>query len=166
MFGKSGSILISIGNLPPRVSRKALKAHIRSVIDGLRGTGFRLTPAICSCSILRLTDPAAGVTTHQGLVSVQPPKLAFQVMEALERAPLRGLNLDVSRFRHGSFPVNSSTRLTSMSDLLGVGTKGSNGRRAPLQLDLVTDTGLHKPTGAPSGATTQSSAGTGGILAH
>ncbi|MCG6943205.1 MAG: hypothetical protein LJE69_18390 [Thiohalocapsa sp.] len=148
MFGKTGSILLSIGNLPPQVSRKALKAHVQGVIDGLHDTGFRLTPAICSCNILRLTNPDTGIVTHQGLVSIQPAKLAFQVMEVLEQTPLRGLNLQVSRYRHSSFPVNSSMPLTSMSDLLGVSANRERGQLAPLKLDLVADTGVHKPDAA------------------
>jgi hypothetical protein len=150
MFGKTGSILLSIGNLPPQVSLKALKAHIQGVIDGLGDSGFRLTPSICSCNILRLTNPVTGVVTHQGLVSIQPPKLAFQVMNALERKPLRGLNLQVSRYRHGSFPVSSSMPLTSMSDLLGLSARQDDADAVPLQIDLVSDTGVRKPVSTAS----------------
>ena len=85
MFGKTGSLLLSISNLPPQTSRKALKAHVQRVVDSLDASGFRLSPAICSCSILRLTDHVTGVVTHQGLVSIQPPKLALQVIEARQR---------------------------------------------------------------------------------
>lgn len=145
MFGKTGSILLSIGNLPPQVSLKALKAHIQGAIDDLDDSSFRLTPAICSCNILRLTNPVSGVVSHQGLVSIQPPKLAFQVMNALERKPLRGLNLQVSRYRHGSFPVSSSMPLVSMSDLLGVSAQQGDVEAVPLKIDLVSDTGVHKP---------------------
>jgi hypothetical protein len=147
MFGKTGSILLSIGNLPPQVSLKAFKAHIQEVIDGVDDSSFRLTPAICSCNILRLTNPVTGIVSHQGLVSIQPPKLAFQVMEALECKPLRGLNLQVSRYRHGSFPVSSSTPLTSMSDLLGVSAQESGADVVHLKMDLVSDTGVQKPAG-------------------
>jgi len=158
MFGKTGSILLSIGNLPPQVSRKALKAHVQGVIDGLGDTGFRLTSAICSCNILRLTNPATGVAIHQGLVSIQPARLAFKVIEALEGTEMRGVKLQVSRYRHSSFPVSSSMPLTSMSDLLGV---GSDGRGEPLKLDLVADTGLHKA--AP---TAPAKVGADGLLTH
>lgn len=145
MFGKTGSILLSIGNLPPRVTRKALKAHIQGVIDGLKDTGFRIMPAICSCDLLRLTNAESGVVTHQGLVSIQPAKLGFKVMEALQQKPLRGVNLHVSRYRHGSFPVSSGTPLMSMSELLGVDPLGDPTQMTPLKLDLVADTGMHKP---------------------
>jgi hypothetical protein len=145
MFGKTGSILLSIGNLPPQVSRKALKAHVQGVIDSLEGTGFRIMPAIGSCDILRLTNPATGVIIHQGIISIQPAKLAFRAMDALRRKPLRGINLEVSRYRHSSFPVSSGTPLMSMSDLLGVDPTADPKDITPLKLDLVADTGMHKP---------------------
>jgi hypothetical protein len=145
MFGKRGSILLSIGNLPPQISRKALKAHIQGVIDAAEGSGFRLTSAICSCNILRLTNPGTGDVKYQGLVSIRPAKLAFMVIRALERAPLCGLDLQVSRYRHGSFPVNASTPTVSMSELLGV--DGAGGATPP-KLDLVTDTGMARSANA------------------
>lgn len=143
MFGKTGEIQLTIGNLPPQVSRKALKAHVQSVINELGESRFRLTPAICSCTILRLTHPETGVTVHRGLVSIQPAKLAFRVMTALQQAPLRGHRLRVRRYRHGSFPVNSSVPLTSMSELLRVGTAERPAEAAPMKLDLVSNTGRH-----------------------
>jgi len=115
------------------------------VIDGLEDTGFRIMPAIGSCDILRLTNPATGVVTHQGIISIQPAKLAFRVMDALRRKPLRGINLDVSRYRHSSFPVSSGTPLMSMSDLLGVDPMADPKEITPLTLDLVADTGMYKP---------------------
>ncbi|NBC13422.1 MAG: hypothetical protein GVY09_08770 [Gammaproteobacteria bacterium] len=144
MFGKTGSILVSIGNLPPQVSRKDLKSHVRSVIDGLGDNSFRFSPAICSCSILRLTNTTTGVVFHRGLVSIQPARLAFRVMEALEQKPLRGLNLQVSRYRHGSFPVSSCGPVVSMSDLLGNADPAGEADHAGYTLELVADTGLHK----------------------
>jgi hypothetical protein len=149
MFGKTGSILLSIGNLPPQVTRKALKAHVQAVIDSLGDTGFRIMPAICSCDILRLTQAETGIVSHQGLIAIQPARLGFQVMEALQQKPLRGVNLHVSRYRHGSFPVSSGTPLMSMSELLGVDPLGDPKQMKPLKLDLVADTGMHKP--APVG---------------
>jgi hypothetical protein len=148
MFGKAGSILLSIGKLPPQVSRKALKAHVQEVIDDLDGNGFRLAPTIASCDILRLTNPVTGEVTHQGLVSIQPAGLAFRVMEALQQKPLRGRPLQVRRYRHSSFPVKASTPLISMSDLLGVSAEGETGQTTRLKLDLVADTGPHKPSEA------------------
>lgn len=144
MFGKTSSILVFIGNLPPQVSRKDLKSHIRSVIGGLGDSSFRLSPAICSCDILRLTNTTTGVVSHRGLASIQPARLAFRVMEALEQRPLRGLNLQVSRYRHGSFPVSSCGPVVSMSDLLGSVGAAGEADHTTYKLDLVADTGLHK----------------------
>ena len=42
MFGKTSSILVFIGNLPPQVSRKDLKSHIRSVIGEADHTTYKL----------------------------------------------------------------------------------------------------------------------------
>lgn len=144
MFGKTGSILLSIGNLPPQVSRKDLRSHVRSVIHGLDDSGFRFSPAICSCSILRLTNTTTGIVSHRGLVSIQPARLAFRVMALLEQKPLRGLNLEVSRYRHGSFPVSSCSPVISMSDLLGNGDASDAADRHTYKLDLVADTGLYR----------------------
>jgi hypothetical protein len=161
MFGKSGSILLSIGNLPPQVSRKVLKAHVQRVIDALDGSSFRFTRAICSCSIVRLTNPTTGFVSHQGLVSVQPARLALRVIDALDGEPLRGVKLRVSRYRHGSFPVSSSKPLVSMSDLLGVGDSDHPAQTVPLRLDLVSNTGMHKAGGTPKARDKAA-----GILAH
>ncbi|MGD2021184.1 MAG: hypothetical protein PVJ30_02715 [Thiohalocapsa sp.] len=148
MFGKTGAILLSIANLPPQISRKDLKKHVQSVIAGLDEGGFRFPPAIGTCNILRITNTTSGVVSHQGLVSIQPARLALRLMSALEQKPLRGLNLQVSRYRHGSFPVNSSTPLVSMTDLLRVNDAVPGGRA--WKLDLVSDTGLHKVACAPT----------------
>jgi hypothetical protein len=158
MFGKTGAILLSIGNLPPQISRRDLKSHIQSVIDVLDDSSFRFPPAICSCSILRLTNTATGVVSHRGIVSVQPARLALRLMDALEQKPLRGLNLQVSRYRHSSFPVNAGSPMVTMSELLGDGAQGGV---VNWKLDLVSDTGLHKATGPhkPRG-------GTDGAFAH
>jgi hypothetical protein len=144
MSGKSAAILFSIGNLPPQVTRKALKAHLQQTVYNVGGSGFRLAPAICSCNILRLTDPTTGLVTHQALFAVKPARLAFEVAAALEATPLRGIKLRVSRYRHGTFPVPSGMPTISIRELLGLTDDQASAGTPPPQLDLVSDTGRHK----------------------
>jgi hypothetical protein len=162
MFDKTGSLPLSIVNLPPQVSRKDLKAHVQGVIDELDNTRLRLTPAICTCSILRLTNPTTGAITHQGLISVQPAKLALRLIGALQNKPLRGRNLQVSRYRHSSFPINTDSPLVSMSDLLGANCNPDAEAMLPLRVDLVSNTGIQEPSGLAPEAPSH----TDGLLAH
>jgi len=145
MFGKPGSILICISDLPAGVSRKTLKAFVQQAVEAVRSRGLRVKPAITNHSILRLTNLDTGAMSHQGLVAIQPAKLAFEVIDELSRTPLRGQLLQISHYRHCSFEVGSLTRTKSISDLLGVTPTQSMGKRPRLVLDLVRTTGTSSP---------------------
>jgi hypothetical protein len=160
MFAKTGSLLLSIGNLPPQVSRKDLRIHTQKVIDqvdrnlvrrnAIGRNIFRLSPTVCRCTILKLTDPVSGTVFHHGLVSIHPPKLALEAMDLLGRTPLRGAQLKVSRYRHGSFPIDSHTPLTTISDLLVADEDRATGVVQQKKLDLVSDTGASQDPIPPS----------------
>jgi hypothetical protein len=145
MFGKPESILICISDLPAGVSRKTLKAFVQQGVDAVRSRGLRVKPAITNHSILRLTNLDTGAVSHQGLVAIQPAKLAFEVINQLCRTPLQGQLLKVYRYRHCSFEVESLTRTKSISDLLGVTPSQSMGNKPRIVLDLVTSTGIDLP---------------------
>jgi hypothetical protein len=145
MFGKPESILICISDLPAGVSRRTLKGFVQHGVDAVRSRGLRVKPAITNHTIVRLTNLDTGAMSHQGLVAIQPAKLAFKVIDELSRTPLRGQLLKVSRYRHCSFEVESLTQTKSISDLLGVTPNQSMGNRPRLILDLVTSTGIDSP---------------------
>ncbi len=145
MFGKPGSILLSIGNLPMEVTRKDLRAHVQCVIDDIVGSRRWLTSAICRCTILRLTHPATGTISHQGILDIQPARLALDAMERLQERPLRGNELIVSRFRHGSFSISTERPLMGMRELFGMEQDADSGTTQPLKIDLVADTGFLNP---------------------
>jgi|GEM_PF-1639711 len=146
MFGKPETILICISDLPSGVSRKTLKAFVQHGVDAVRSRGLRVKPAITNHTILRLTNLDTGAMSHQGLVAIQPAKLAFKVIDELCRTPLQGQLLKVSRYRHGSFEVESLIQTKSISDLLG-GTPSQSTRAKPrLVLDLVRSTSTNVPS--------------------
>ena len=154
MYGKTGSILLSFEDLPSGISRKDLKNFVLEAVDQVRRTSVRITPTISDCTIVRLTDTATGSINHQGLVSVRPAKLALSIIDKLQRTPLNGAYIKVSRYRHSSFDVNTGTSTNSMSNLLG-GERAATGTTGMhLRLDLVPDTGLdgRVQTAAPSKA--------------
>ena len=138
---KPGSILLCISDLPVGLSKKELKAFVLGGIDRLRGRTLRMTPAISNCTILRLTHPATGAMSHQGLIAVQPARLALDLIEALRLMPLRGSPVKVCRYRHSSFEAGLPGETKSIGDLLGI-SEAVNVTECPTcKLDLVVHTG-------------------------
>jgi hypothetical protein len=145
MVGKAGSMLLCIGNLPARVTRRNLRAFVQNLIDGIDSRGLRLGSGITECSILRLTEPANGSVVYMGLVGVQPQRLGLRLIEQLRETPMKGARLDVRRYRHASF-LGADTASATMSDLLGiVATKAADGTMSgpspACRIDLVSSTG-------------------------
>ena len=141
MFGKPGSILICVSDLPARVSRKDLKVFVEHAVKNVRSRGLRAKSTIANHTILRLTNLDTGTSSHQGLIAIQPARLALAVIDELCRIPLRGQLLKVYRYRHASFEANCVTRTKSMSELLGVATAPPLADKPRFTLDLVTTTG-------------------------
>lgn len=77
---KPGSMLLCISDLPVGISIKDLKAFVLDGIDTLRTRSLRMSPAASKCTILRLTNPDNGAVSHQGLVAVQPARLALDLI--------------------------------------------------------------------------------------
>jgi hypothetical protein len=102
MSGKSGSIVLFIRHLPRDVSRRDLKAFVHSELRraGVRGT--LLLHLRSSFSILRITDLAKGSEEYQGLVEIQPARLALQAIDLLNGKHLCGKPVEVRRYRHRS----------------------------------------------------------------
>jgi len=148
MFIKPGSILLCISDLPVGISIKDLKTFVLGGIDALRGRSLRMSPAISNCIILRLTHPHTGAVSHQGLVAVQPARLALDLIEPLRRIPLRGASVRVCRYRHSSFEVGLAGETKSIGDLLGISDADNVAEAPACRLDLVVHTG--DPIGQPA----------------
>ena len=148
MFMKPGAILLCIRDLPLGISIKDLKAFVLGGIDTLRGRSLRMSLAISNCTILRLTNPHTGAVSHQGLVAVQPAKLALDLIEPLRRIPLRGASVRVCRYRHSSFEVGFAGETKSIGDLLGIGDADNVIEAPACRLELVVHTGA--PIGQPA----------------
>lgn len=155
MHGKRGSLQLCIGNLPAETTRRELRAFLETVVGALSQHARRASSHIGECTILELTDPATGLVTHQGLVSIQPAKTALEVMDLLKERSFRGARLQVRRYRHSSFDVTPrpSAETVTISDLLGIRRLDAATVAAPLRLDLVSTTGSSaRPAPAPAPA--------------
>ncbi|MGB5835148.1 MAG: hypothetical protein WBG92_24620 [Thiohalocapsa sp.] len=118
-----------------------MKIFVQGCIDNIRRRSVRVTPAITDHAILRLTNVTTGTVAHQGLIAIQPARLALDVMDELRRTPLHGHGVKVFRYRHSSFETTSTSETKSMSDLLG-GTPANGFGDAPrFRIELVTTTG-------------------------
>jgi len=151
MFGKPGSILLCISDLPAGVSRKDLKSFVQHAIDAVREGAVRVTPAISDYSILRLTNPATGAVSYEGLVAVQPARLALEIIEQLRSTPLRGKRLQVHRYRHSTFDVENAAQTRSISDLLRVPGEEPDAEAPRFRLELVAKTANPTPASGAAG---------------
>jgi len=162
MYGKRGSMLLCLGNLPPQVTRKDLKGFVREVVAKVAGSRSpRISPRVPQCSILRVTNTATGQVMHQCLIAIQPAKVALEAMPILQQTPFRGSKLEVRRYSHCSFQMGNVHGIANIGDLLGLGTPAVAGRPS-FKLDLVSTTGASAKTGARP----MRSPAPAGILAH
>jgi hypothetical protein len=168
MYGKRGSMLLCLGNLPAQITRRDLKLYVQQVVERVTGSrSLRISTHVPQCSILRVTDTSTGRVIHQGLIAIQPAKIALEAMPALRRTPFKGHQLQVRRYRHGSFELANAPGTADITDLLGLPdlTDGALEPADPapaLKVDLVATTGapvrpLSRPLTRPSAA---------GALAH
>jgi hypothetical protein len=111
----------------------------------LRHRRLRRAHTISRCSILRLTDIGNGRFSHQGLIGVDPAKIALQAIPVLGQIPFRGAQLQVRRYRHSSVEIASPRTLTTISDLLSVDPQNADADRY-IKIDLVTSTGIRAET--------------------
>ncbi len=138
-------MLLCVGNLPTRVTRRDLKTHVQDVINTMDGRSLRLGSSITECTLVRLIDSVNGAVEHLGLVGVQPPRLGLRLIERLRKTPMRGAMLTIRRYRHVSFLGADATSAT-MSDLLGqIAATGQTGRTEgpspSYRIELVSSTG-------------------------
>jgi hypothetical protein len=168
MYGKRGSMLLCLGNLPAQITRRDLKLFVQEVVGQVTGSrSLRISTHVPQCSILRVTDTSTGRVIHQGLIAIQPAKVALEAMPALRRTPFKGYQLQVRRYRHGSFELANAPGIADIADLLGLSSLVDGNPEAAdptpaLKVDLVSTTGaparpLPRPMTRPSAA---------GILAH
>jgi hypothetical protein len=102
MRGKSGTVVLFLSHLPPNTNCRDIKAFMQAELrkSGVRGLPFF---NLCTnCSILRITDPAAGTTEYHGLVEVRPALIALRAIEVLNGKELNGAPIAVRRYRHRS----------------------------------------------------------------
>lgn len=163
MHGKRGSLLICLDELPPGVSRKELRRFVQRVADRARAgieplpsvdgprhgparRGLRLRSNITDCAILRVTNTLTGTVTFQGLVGIQPAKVALETCAALNQAVFNGFRINARRFHHRALhlPVDAATT----ADLLGAAQRSDLALAAPRRLDLV-DATAPPPIAAP-----------------
>lgn len=116
MQGKKGSLQLYLDNLPPDATRKDLKRFVQEAIARLTRRPRSLVTGLERCCIVRLSDATGGTVIHRGLLSIQPPKLALDLIPALRARPFLGHWLEVRRYRHASFAVGTAT--ADISDLL------------------------------------------------
>jgi len=145
MHGKRGSILLCLANLPEQVTCKEIRFFVQKAVDNIAGSRLLRAHTVSQCSILRLTDIRSGRTSHQGLIGIQPAKMALQAIPVLEQIPFRGAQLQVRRYRHSSVQVASPRTLTTISDLLSVDPQNVDADRY-VKIDLVTSTGIRAKT--------------------
>lgn len=160
MLGKAGTMLLSIGNLPARVTRRDLREFFQAVIDTLELRSVRLGPHVTNCTILRVSDPVSGVVDYQGLVGIHPPRLGLKLIEQMQTMPMRGCLLDVRRFRHVSSQSVDPTTAT-MSDLLGRPAQSgavAEGGHPTCRIEVVSATGIAVPRPVAIGAGPRSGA--------
>jgi hypothetical protein len=141
MLGKRGSILLCLANLPEQVTRKEIRFFVHKVVDKVAGSRLLRAHTISQCSILRLTDIRNGRISHQGLIGIQPAKIALEAIPMLEQTPFRGAQLQVRRYRHSSVQIASPRSLTTIFDLLSVDPQNTDADRY-IKIDLVTSTGI------------------------
>lgn len=141
MFIKPGSILLCISDLPAGVTTKELKAFVLGGIDNRSRRSLRMSPAVPSCIILRVTNTDTGAISHEGLVAVQPARLALDLIKALRRQPLRNTSVRVCRYRHSSFEVGIAGETKSIGDLLGINDADRLADAPRCKLELVGHTG-------------------------
>jgi hypothetical protein len=106
MRGKSGSVVVCLGDLPPRLTAKELKAFVQDAIQADDARGLRIRSSICDCSILRITDLNTGCVELRGLLEIRPAVLAIRAIERLNGLELRGKPIVARRYRQPS-PMSS-----------------------------------------------------------
>lgn len=100
MLGKRGSMMLFLRGLPENLTRKELKAFIKSAITSTNNRTFPFKATLRTCTILRITDQSDSTVEHHGLVEVQPAKAAMQAIEALNGKELKGARIEARRYHH------------------------------------------------------------------
>jgi hypothetical protein len=134
MLGKRGSVMLFLRKIPEGVTRKELKAFIRSAVKELDNRPISLTKAVCNCTVLCISDLENGSREYHGLVEVQPAKAAMCAIKALDGKKLKGRPVEVHRYRQRSRLLTQ--RDGSIGNALGAGA-GIERRRRNLKIDLV-----------------------------
>lgn len=137
MRGKSGSVVVFLGGLPPRVTAKGLKAFVSDAIEADCPRGLRIGSSICDCSILRITDLNTGDIELHGLLEIRPAVLAMRAIERLDGTSLLGKPIVARRYRQRS-PMSTPRQATETDDAgQSVGVALVERRRSNLKIELA-----------------------------
>jgi hypothetical protein len=134
MLGKRASVMLFLKGLPDQITRRELKAFVQGALRGNGQRSLTMKPTVCTCSVLRITDPENGESELHGLVEVQPAKAAMLAIDELNDRELRGARIRVRRYRHRS-PLRD--RRKSESDVGGPDSRDGERRRKNLRIELV-----------------------------
>lgn len=88
-----------VKNFPPNTTKRALKALVRSQLDGKhRFWPFKDKYELSGCDIMKVTDPVAGTVEHYAVMRIEPEKSALKAMRALNGRMFRGRILLARKF--------------------------------------------------------------------
>jgi RNA recognition motif-containing protein len=147
MLGKNSSVVLFIKGLPESTT----KSDIRSLFQRLKNRhwGLPLTgkSALCSCDILRITNPISKSVEYHAMVEIHPAKLALRAIRELNGALIRGHPVELHRYHHRS-PIRDRRREENELNApppqdadAGDNRRALDRRRENLQVELVSITG-------------------------
>ncbi|HYN78094.1 MAG TPA: RNA-binding protein [Lamprocystis sp. (in: g-proteobacteria)] len=140
MSGKHGTVALFLSPLPPNFTRRDLKAFLCRELRKVGVRGIPLFRLCTNCSILRITDRAAGTVEYHGLVEVRPARVAMQAVQLINGTEVNGTLIEVRRYRHRSLWGEHRHRSNAGQGGPLVAHPLTERRRAHLHLELVSGT--------------------------
>jgi hypothetical protein len=137
MRGKSGSVVVFLGDLPHRVTAKELKAFVQEAIQADCPGGLRIGSSICDCSILRITDLNTGGVELHGLLEIRPAVLAMRAIDRLNGLILLGQPIVARRYRQRSPMSSPRLPVEPGEPNPRVGVARTERRRSNLKIELA-----------------------------
>ena len=134
MLGKRGSVLLFLRGLPQELTRKELRGFVQAAVRGVRDRPTLLKATVGNCSIVRITDPANGVSELHGLVEVQPAAAGMRAIEHLNGNTLKGVAVEVRRYHPRSLLRD---RRQGEQDSADADSRRRERRRSDLKIELI-----------------------------
>lgn len=134
MLGKRCSLMLFLRGLPQDLTHKKLKLFVQGAVKDLDRDAFSVKATVCTCSIIRISDPDCGECELFGLVEIQPAKAAMHAIEVLNGKDLNGELVEVRRYHHRT-PLRE--RRLQPSSLAPPNKRKGERRRTNLRFELV-----------------------------